>query len=105
MTDLWIRRAAIISQLKHRDATDHARLFRYCLDCAGDSDFFISKAIGWALRQYSYTAADRVGRFFVENGARLSPLSYREAARVMVKRGTLRGCRIDTCSMPAVPAY
>ena len=58
--DLWIRRTALISQLRHKDQTDHIRLFRYSLAQAGEKDFFIRKAIGWALRQYAYTAPDRV---------------------------------------------
>ena len=88
-SDLWIRRTAIISQLKHKDKTDHVRLFRYCLAQASEKDFFIRKAIGWALRQYAYSAPDRVRVFIEKNRHRLSPLSYREASRVLIKQGVM----------------
>ena len=87
--DMWVRRAAIISQLRHKDQTDHARLFRYALDQAGEKDFFIRKAIGWALRQYAYTAPERVRAFITRNRSRLSPLTYREASRVLIKQGVM----------------
>jgi 3-methyladenine DNA glycosylase AlkD len=87
--DLWIRRAAIISQLTHKDKTDHQRLFRYSLAQAAEKDFFIRKAIGWALRQYAYTAPDRVQAFVTKNRTRLSPLTYREASRVLIKQGLM----------------
>ena len=87
--DLWIRRAAIISQLKHKDKTDHVRLFRYSLAQAADKEFFIRKAIGWALRQYAYSAPARVSDFLARNRHKLSPLTYREAARVLIKQGVM----------------
>jgi 3-methyladenine DNA glycosylase AlkD len=87
--DLWVRRTAIIAQLTHKDRTDHARLFRYSLAQAAEKDFFIRKAIGWALRQYAYTAPDRVRDFLMKNRTRLSPLTYREASRVLIKQGVM----------------
>jgi len=87
--DMWIRRAAIISQLKHKDRTDHVRLFRYSLAQAAEKDFFIRKAIGWALRQYAYTAPERVRDFITRNRGKLSPLTYREASRVLIKQGMM----------------
>ena len=88
-TDLWIRRTAIISQLKHKDKTDHVRLFRYSLAQAAEKEFFIRKAIGWALRQYAYSAPERVRDFITRNRARLSPLTYREASRVLLKESVM----------------
>lgn len=88
-TDMWIRRAAIISQLKHKDKSDHVRLFRYSLARADEKEFFIRKAIGWALRQYAYSAPERVRDFITRNRAKLSPLTYREAARVLIKQGVM----------------
>jgi len=87
--DMWIRRAAIISQLKHKDKTDHVRLFRYSLAQAAEKEFFIRKAIGWALRQYAYSAPERVREFIIRNRAKLSPLTYREASRVLLKQGVM----------------
>jgi 3-methyladenine DNA glycosylase AlkD len=86
---LWIRRSAIISQLTHKGETDHMRLFRYSLAQATEKDFFIRKAIGWALRQYAYTAPDRVHDFITKNRRKLSPLTYREASRVLIKQGVM----------------
>jgi 3-methyladenine DNA glycosylase AlkD len=87
--NLWIRRAAIISQLKHKDLTDHVRLFRYSLAQASDKEFFIRKAIGWALRQYAYSAPERVSDYLAHHRDKLSPLTYREAARVLIKQGVM----------------
>jgi len=87
--DMWIRRAAIISQLKHKDKTDHVRLFRYSLVQAAEKEFFIRKAIGWALRQYAYSAPKRVRDYLALNRDKFSPLTYREAARVLIKEGVM----------------
>ena len=87
--DLWIRRSAIIAQIKHKEQTDHRRLFRYCRQRAHETEFFIRKGIGWALRQYSYAAPTRVRDFLTRYKDKLSPLSYREGARVMVKRSLM----------------
>lgn len=79
--DLWVRRAAILAQIGRKDATDAERLFRYCLDQAGDRSFWIRKAIGWALREYGRAAPDAVRPFVDQHGAALSGLSRREATR------------------------
>ncbi|WP_148717378.1 DNA alkylation repair protein [Chitinolyticbacter meiyuanensis] len=78
---LWHRRAAILFQLGYGANTDAERLFRYCRGSAGHPDFFIRKAIGWALRQYARTAPDAVRAFLDAEGASLSALSRREAAK------------------------
>jgi 3-methyladenine DNA glycosylase AlkD len=82
--NLWVRRAAILSQLSSKDETDR----RLLLDCItpnlDDREFFIRKAIGWALRQYAHcgtAAADWVRASVDELGPRLSPLSRREALK------------------------
>jgi 3-methyladenine DNA glycosylase AlkD len=79
--DMWLVRTALLHQLRYKDRTDAERLFRYCLTQAGHRDFFIRKAIGWALRQYAWTAPDAVREFAAAHGDELSPLSYREATR------------------------
>lgn len=79
--DLWIRRAAIIGQIKHKSQTDAERLFRYCGRRAHETDFFIRKAIGWALREYAKTDPEAVREFVDENFDRLSGLSRREATK------------------------
>ena len=77
--NMWIARTAILHQLHYEAATDEQRLFEYCSLQAGHKDFFIRKAIGWALREYAYTAPDAV-RGFLER-TELSPLSVREASK------------------------
>ena len=84
--DMWIRRSALVCQLTLKARTDATRLFDYCLRRAGEREFFIRKAIGWALRQYSYVAPGDVKRFLATHGRELSPLSCREAARVLRKK-------------------
>lgn len=74
----WLARTAILHQLGYKQRTDQERLFRYCRQRSGEGDFFIRKAIGWALREYSKTEAEAV-RAFVDVEAALSPLSRREA--------------------------
>lgn len=79
--NLWIRRTALIFQLKWKKNTDTERLFNYCRKAAHDPDFFIRKAIGWALRQYSKTDAVAVKQFIKNNIKDLSPLSIKEGSK------------------------
>lgn len=79
--DMWIRRTAILSQLTHKTATDEVMLFEFCLACAHEKEFFIRKAIGWALRQYARVAPEEVAHFVVEHRDQLAPLSFREATK------------------------
>ena len=78
---LWIGRTAIICQNRFKVQTDEKRLFRFCLEQASDTDFFIKKAIGWALREYAKTNPQAVYAFVAEHRAALSNLSYREACK------------------------
>ncbi len=77
-SNLWVARTAILHQLKYKGRTDADRLFRYCELRAGDREFFIRKAIGWALREYSKTDPEAVQRFIAANESVLSGLSKRE---------------------------
>jgi 3-methyladenine DNA glycosylase AlkD len=79
--DMWIRRTAILSQNRHKGETDEKLLFDYCLATAHEKEFFIRKAIGWALREYSYTAPDAVQKFLNKKKDVLSPLSLKEGAK------------------------
>ena len=80
-SDLWKRRTAIICQVGSKEATD-LELLQDCIEPARDSrEFFLRKAIGWALRQYAWTDPDWVRRYLRREGDRLSPLSRREAAK------------------------
>ena len=79
--NMWLARTAILHQLGYKERTDTARLFRYCLVRADHRDFFIRKAIGWALRQYAWTDPAAVREFVSAHAAELSPLSIREATK------------------------
>lgn len=75
----WLARSAILHQLKYKGSTDSEKLFRYCLTRSADREFFIRKAIGWALREYSKTDAATVRNFVAGHDTELSGLSKREA--------------------------
>jgi len=79
--DKWLVRTAILHQMHYAEATDADRLFGYCTRQAGHRDFFVRKAIGWALRQYAYTDPEAVRRYVTSNSDHLSPLSVREASK------------------------
>ena len=79
--DRWRRRTAIIAQLRAEDRTDVELLRRSIEANLTDQDFFLRKAIGWALREHAKTDPGWV-REFAENHA-LSPLSRREALRTI----------------------
>lgn len=78
---MWVRRIAMTHQLGWRLQTDRARLFRYALALAPEQEFFIRKAIGWALRDYARWNPDAVIAFVVEHRQQLSPLTVREALK------------------------
>lgn len=79
--DIWIRRIAILHQNHYGDATDADRLFRIILQNASDREFFIRKAIGWALRTLAWKQPELVIAFVDEHQDVLSPLSIREAVK------------------------
>jgi len=77
--NMWLNRTALIFQLNYKSKTDEGLLFA-CIEKQIDSkEFFIRKAIGWALRQYARTYPDAVLRF--ADAPNLSPLSKREALK------------------------
>ncbi len=83
--NIWLARTAILHQLSAKQHTDPARLFRYCEIRATEKEFFLRKAIGWALREYSKTDGAAV-RAFVVGHAELSGLSRTEALRWLERR-------------------
>lgn len=78
--DLWLRRLAIISQLGRKDRLDVELLAAVIEPNVADREFFIRKAIGWALRQHARIDPDWV-RAFVAEHDELSNLSKREALK------------------------
>ncbi|UBF26323.1 DNA alkylation repair protein [Kovacikia minuta CCNUW1] len=79
--NLWLRRTAILHQLSYKQNTDAERLWRYCTLNADSKEFFIQKAIGWALREYSKTNRNAVVEYIQRNEHRLSNLSKREGLK------------------------
>jgi 3-methyladenine DNA glycosylase AlkD len=79
--DIWRRRSAILAQLRSRAETDVGLLGDCILANLDHPDFFVRKAIGWALRQYARTDPDWVRAFVASHGERMSGLSRREATR------------------------
>jgi 3-methyladenine DNA glycosylase AlkD len=79
--DMWKRRSAILCQLRRKRDTDLGLLYDCIEPNLADREFFIRKAIGWALRSYAWTNPAEVKRYVRNNRARLSPLSAREAMK------------------------
>jgi len=78
---LWVRRVAILHQLGWREGVDTARLFRYAELLAVDKEFFIRKAIGWALRDYAWHDWRAVEKFLKTTRIEFSGLTVREATK------------------------
>ncbi len=79
--DLWKRRAAILCQLGFKAGTDLVLLYACIEPSLSSKEFFLQKAIGWALRQYAWSDPREVARFVRERGNELSALSKREALK------------------------
>jgi 3-methyladenine DNA glycosylase AlkD len=79
--NIWKRRSSIICQLPAKRATDLDLLYACIEPSLGSSEFFVRKAIGWALRQYAWTDPAEVARYVAANADRLSGLSKREALK------------------------
>lgn len=92
--DFWLARVALLHQLTYGAATDAERLYRYCDLRSPDPEFFVRKAIGWALRQHSRTdpagVVDYVRSHTIQapaDGPVISGLSAREALKWLANRG------------------
>ena len=81
----WLRRVAILFQLNYKQDTDFNLLCDIIRENLGSKEFFINKAIGWALREYSKTDAGAVQKIVTETD--LEPLSRREALKWLARRG------------------
>jgi 3-methyladenine DNA glycosylase AlkD len=84
--NIWLKRSAILYQLKYKKDTNEDRLFHIITNLAQSDEFFIRKAIGWALREYSKTNPSAVITFVTENENKLSSLSKREGLKVIAKK-------------------
>jgi len=85
--NIWLQRSAIIFQLKYRKTTDIDLLFDYILQLKDSKEFFIQKAAGWALREYSKTDWELTLDFIEHN--ELAPLTKREGLKWMKQKGVL----------------
>ncbi|HEV2953110.1 MAG TPA: DNA alkylation repair protein [Candidatus Dormibacteraeota bacterium] len=91
---LWKRRTSIICQVGARAHVDWD-LLRSCIEPnLADRDFFVRKAIGWALRQFARSQPEVVAGYVGELGPRLSPLSRREATKHLSRDSPICGERI-----------
>ena len=79
--DFWVRRIAIDHQLLRKEKTNTALLEKIIVNNLGSDEFFINKAIGWSLRDYSKTDPEWVRVFLDKYGDRMDKLSVREAGK------------------------
>jgi 3-methyladenine DNA glycosylase AlkD len=79
--NMWLRRTSILYQLKYKENLDTEILEKVIKVNINDENFFIRKAIGWALREYSKTNKEWVGNFL--NNNKLSSLSIKEASKYL----------------------
>jgi 3-methyladenine DNA glycosylase AlkD len=84
--DMWLSRSALLHMNRWKDATDREWLFSACLHLAGHEDFFVRKAIGWALRELTKTDEAAVVTFVDAHRDELSGLSRREALMWLERR-------------------
>jgi len=87
--NLWKRRTALLAQLKFKTQTDFDWLVLLIEPSLDSKEFFLRKAIGWILREYSKTNPQAVVDYVQTNRMRLSGLSKREALKVLLKNGTV----------------
>lgn len=79
--DFWLRRAAILHQLLRREKTDVDLLENILANNFHSQEFFINKAMGWSLREYSKTNPTWVAQFILKHHEELAPLTIREASK------------------------
>ena len=81
--DIWLRRLAIVHQLLRKEETDTELLEKILVNNLDQTEFFINKAIGWALRDYSKTNPDWVRDFIERYRAEMAALSIREGSKYL----------------------
>jgi len=82
-SNMWLQRSALLFQLKYKNNTDDKLLYDYIERLSEHKDFFIRKAIGWTLREYSKTNPKSVEKFIKSHN--LSPLSVKEGMKRILK--------------------
>ena len=81
--NIWLRRVAIDHQLLRKEKTDVRLMEKILLNNLNQTEFFINKAIGWALRDYSKTNPDWVASFIEKNKEKMAELSIKEASKYL----------------------
>ena len=81
--NIWLRRVAILHQLSFKENVDKLLLETILEDNLSDGEFFINKAIGWALRDYSKVNPEWVRKFIEKNRSEMANLSLREAMKYL----------------------
>lgn len=81
--DIWLRRLAIDHQLLRKEETDTELLEKILANNLDQTEFFINKAIGWALRDYSKTNPDWVRAFIERHQTEMAALSIREGSKYL----------------------
>ena len=81
--NMWLQRTSLLFQLNYKSGTDEKLLFSLIKKLSEREEFFIRKAIGWALREYSKTSPGIVSEFITNT--KLSPLSVKEGMRIILK--------------------
>ena len=84
-SNIWLRRVAILHQLSFKEKVDEKVLYEILKNNLGDNEFFINKAIGWALRDYSKSNPEWVTKFIEKNRENMANLSLREASKYLDK--------------------
>ena len=80
-SNIWLKRVAILYQLSLKDKVDEIILDKILVNNLGDNEFFINKAVGWALRDYSKFNPEWVREFIKKNKDNMANLSIREAIK------------------------
>jgi len=81
--NLWLNRTALIFQLKYKEETDAELLYQLIDKTMGSNEFFINKASGWALRQYSKFEPRSVEKYLTKNKETLAKLTIREGSKYL----------------------
>ena len=81
--NIWLRRIAIDHQLLRKEKTNTELLEKILKNNLGQAEFFINKAIGWALRDYSKTNPEWVKNFIEKNRENMAKLSIKEASKYL----------------------
>ena len=85
--NIWLQRTCLLYQLKYKENTNTSLLYSWIHSLMDSKEFFIQKAIGWILREYSKTAPAEVIDFI--HNTNLKPLSKREGLKWMKNKGII----------------